>query len=88
MATVKKSNDSVSVLQMKDGDIALITEWSTYDDIITSRYEGRIVQRYGNSLISIGMNKGCVWSGIWEEPISQMKGCYVKILGEGTEIVL
>ena len=63
--SVKLTNQNavdISVYEMKDGQIAVITNWEYIPE-----YVGRIVQRYGNSLISIGMDCGKTWPGCFNE---------------------
>lgn len=57
--SVKLTNqiaEDISVFEMKDGQIAVITKWPC-----DSLYIGKIVQRYGNSLMVIGMDCGNGW---------------------------
>lgn len=53
MAKLHKQNDgSVPVTKMKDGDLAVITQW------VNPNYVGRVVQRHRNFLIAVGENQG------------------------------
>lgn len=52
--SVKLTNqviEDISVFEMKDGQIAVITNWGG-----SPYYNGKVIQRYGNSLITIGMD--------------------------------
>ena len=52
--SVKLTNqivEDISVFEMKDGQIAVITNWGG-----SSYYNGKVIQRYGSSLITIGMD--------------------------------
>lgn len=51
----KKENSSIPVKEMKDGDIAVITNWGV------NNYVGRIVQRYKNYLLTLGAGSGFGW---------------------------
>jgi hypothetical protein len=48
--------DSVSLSQVKDGDIGVIFSWGA-----VSEYIGYVVQRCGEDLIRIGYGKGFSW---------------------------
>ena len=69
---------TVSVIMMKDGDIAIITEWPVYHE-----YVGRIIQRYGNHLISLGMSAAQAFTTVFS--ISDLSHYRVKILPQGTK---
>lgn len=45
-----------NISEMEDGDVAIMDSF---------RYKGRMVQRYGNSLISLNKGLGNSWSGIF-----------------------
>lgn len=55
------NNSSIPVCDMQDGDIGMITEW---DD--RKEYVGRIIQRYGNSFISLGRRYGESWTNAFD----------------------
>lgn len=48
--------DTIMAKDLKDGQLAVITE--NY-----SNYKGRIIQKYGDDLVSIGLESGNGWSG-------------------------
>jgi len=74
---VKFQELEISPLAMEDGDIALVTQ---------GYHKGRVVQRYGSHLISIGKNKGDGWTNFFNKPsCDDMK---VKILKSGDTIIL
>lgn len=70
-----------------DGQIAVITRWSV------NRYIGRIVQRYGNNLVSLGRPVAKSWPGFFNEgnPVTRDTLGYTfrcKVLEPGTELVI
>jgi len=50
--------NAIEMNQLEDGQMAIIVE-SGYND-----YKGRIVQRFGDMAISLGMEKGHHWTNI------------------------
>lgn len=82
--SVKLTNqiiEDISVYEMKDGQIAVITKWGG-----SPYYIGRIVQRYGNNLITIGMDCGRTWPGLFnEKPDSELR---VRLLKPGETITI
>lgn len=82
--SVKLTNqivEDISVYEMKDGQIAVITYWSG-----SPEYISRIVQRYGNSLITIGMKCGYVWTNLFDhEPDNAHR---VRLLKPGETITI
>jgi len=79
---INEVGSDICVLDMNDGDVAVITNWS-YDGHI-----GEVVQRYKDVLISIGQRSGLCWPNIFEGSESTRKSCKVRILKEGTQIEL
>lgn len=73
----------VSVNEMQDGDIAVITEWP-YDDIDLP-YIGRLVLRFGNDLLTLGQSKKSEkhFTGFFNSPISEKEIYQVIILNKG-----
>lgn len=74
--------DGVPVSEIRDGDIAIILEWAG-----ASCHYGKIVQRYKDSLITLGEASGEGWSNgfkKWED----RKDLLVRILPKGTELVI
>lgn len=62
--------------ELKDGQLAIIID-TKFED-----YYGRIVQRYGNSMVSIGLKKGNSWSDITYNTLK------VRVLDEGELLVV
>ena len=80
---IKKSIDGrVHVSEMKDGDIAEIVEWTV------GRYTGRIVQRYGDVLITLGMDENESFEDVLKGKDLSNNSCLVRILPKGTEFIL
>ena len=52
-----RSINSINVGDMEDGDVGVVISWGTYDS-----YKGKIVQRYGDSLIALGLESGNSWN--------------------------
>lgn len=73
---VNKIDDSVPVIQLKDGQIAIIVKWSNPE------YNGRIVQRYNNDLITLGRPLGNCWINYFKDNISGSSS-RVRILKNG-----
>ena len=74
----KNKDNSIPVSELKDGQIAVITEWSNGED-----YIGLIIQKFMCSLITIGKNH----SGGWDKTPTS-KDCRVRVLEEGTELII
>jgi hypothetical protein len=82
---VSTDNGSIRVLSMKDGEIAIITQWTHKE------YEGTIVQRYQDGLVALGKPKLQSWPVLFigtETLPTTLDGCKVKILPPGTIITL
>lgn len=62
--------------ELKDGQLAIIT------DTEFGHYTGRVVQRYGNSMIAIGLCEGNVWRDI------KFNTLKVRVLEEGEILVV
>lgn len=78
MKLVKDNDNSVSVLDMKDGDIAIITEW------VHGSHIGDIVQRYKYDLVCLGKGSEYSWPNLFnsrEDGLSK-----VEILPKGTRL--
>ena len=71
---------SVHVTDMRDGDIAVITKWGV------CRYTGRVVQRCGDGLISLGLDKGECWSDAFRGHFDRDDRYMVEILPSGTTL--
>ena len=79
---VGEKSQSVCVSEMKDGDIAIITMWTT------GFYIGRIVQRYGDYLLVIGAEAGLGWGKYFKISISYRDVCQVRILKKGETLIV
>ena len=51
----------IPVEEMKDGDIARIERWHAPE------YEGRVVQRWGKHLVTLGSKKKRSWSNFFKQ---------------------
>jgi hypothetical protein len=83
-----KTINGVSVSEMKDGDVAVIVGWGngvTYVGSVV--YAGRVVQRYGNNLITLGANEGKSWSNFFDCILSPDEN-RVRILEKGETLVV
>ncbi len=49
----------IRVFALRDGQLAKIVEWSE------DRHIGRIVQRYGDSLVTLGRDRDYSWPGLF-----------------------
>lgn len=79
------SGQPIDVVDMKDGDIAVIVKWSQ-----TKSYLGRVVQRYGELLVSIGLSSGQCFPTVFST-LSQLTihGEYlVRLVGPGSYLRL
>jgi hypothetical protein len=74
MKVYQLSANWTDVSKMKDGDIAVIRQWPGVED-----YNGRIVQRYRDTLVCLGEPSG----QSWVPTIDKLKG-KVEILKSGT----
>lgn len=68
--------------QMKDGEMGIITRWAA------GKYVGRIVQRYANHLIAIGMVECDSWPNWFADREYSHNDCRVRLLQPGEEIVI
>lgn len=73
-------NDSVQLSEMKDGDIAIITEWVFGDSV------GKIVQRFQDFLIVLGQSSVKGYGRLFINPSQIDNRCYVRILPKGTQL--
>lgn len=62
--------------ELKDGQLAIIID-TKFDD-----YYGKIVQRYGDSMVAIGLKEGSGWSDITYNTLK------VRVLEEGEILVV
>lgn len=73
--------NDICVKDMKDGDIAVITNWSCGD------YIGLVVQRYKDFLITVGSRSGNGWNEYFKHG-SGSKNCCVRLLEPGEELIV
>lgn len=71
----KRDESIVSVADMQDGQIGVIIGWA----FSNQSFNGRVVQRCGSTLFSIG--KGVGWS--WDNCGSLASTCKVRLLKKG-----
>lgn len=77
----RKTDNSIHVSEMKDGDLAVICEsWQMY--------AGRIVQRIGDVLYTIGKSEGCHWKTVLKSTEENNPNVRVELLTPGDELVL
>jgi len=57
-----EQNKDIPIPFMKNGQVGIITKWANVPG-----YIGRIVQRYGNILISVGMHSNQSWDTVLRE---------------------
>jgi len=70
--------NGIPISEMKDGDLGVITDWDGWGHC----HVGRIVQKYGDDLISVGMASGHCWVSFFKNN----GGCRVRILPKGTKL--
>lgn len=83
MAKVTKRVDTVSLFDMKDGEVAEIIKW--HDPHVSV---GTIIQKYGDAAILIGEVKGRCYPNIFESEDESLEDIKVRILPKGTVITL
>lgn len=76
----------IHVLDMEDGQVAEIVEWKQVN--VDDPYEGRIVQRVGSDLITIGSGRGNTWIELFKCNLKDLPKCIVRLLQNGEEIVI
>lgn len=81
MKILSEPKSEISVFSMKDGEIAVITRWCASNEA----FAGYIVQRFGDTLITLGECRGKSWLGFFKYSLSN---CFVRILPTGTQIEL
>jgi hypothetical protein len=81
---VKKEEPAgIWVGDMMDGDIGVIVEWNN-----SLLYLGRIVQRYGDDLVAIGLSSGGGWSESLSRPCRLPSSCRVRLLEKGEMLIV
>ncbi len=77
---VRQQESSIPVMEMKDGDIAVIVNWSTD----SYKYVDRIVQRHESTLLTVGANYGKAWGPVFSDGRESLPDtCRVRILEKG-----
>ncbi len=76
----KETEESVSIDDMKDGDMAVIVHWSSYPQFVDY-----VVQRSGNMLILLGVPSGRSFGSFFDTPSGSIR---VRILNPGSLIEL
>lgn len=71
----------IRVSDMKDGQIGIITKWGGQESPI-----GRVVQRFYDSIITLGRDGNQSWQDICEEKGDDFEDCRVRILPKGTKL--
>jgi hypothetical protein len=81
MKLITDITTDIPVGKMKDGDIAIVTQWQHGFD-----YAGEIVQRYKDYLIRVGKPASEGWDDIFKRNYNFLynKSCMVRILPSGT----
>jgi hypothetical protein len=82
MKLITDITTDIPVGEMKDGDIAVITQWKDENYY----YTGQVVQRYMDYLIRVGKPSNQGWGGIFKKDHDFLtnKSCMVRILPSGT----
>jgi hypothetical protein len=75
---------SVPVDKMVDGDVAIITAWTKPNP----EYVGRIVQRCGDILLTLGGDSSKTWDSIFNASRSYLFDCRIRILQKGETIIV
>ena len=76
----------IRAIDMKDGQIGIITAWEV-GLIPEYEYLGRIVQRFGDNLVSLGKGAGSGWQNYFNgRPLHNEDGYRVRILSLGSTL--
>lgn len=81
MKIVSEKSPEISVLDMKDGEIGIITRWGSHPS-----YSGIIIQRFGNHLVAIGEHSEKSWKNALIRFQNLSRTEYVRILPTGTRL--
>lgn len=81
VARITSKADGICPSEMKDGDVGVIISWSSCED----ENRGRIVQRVGNSLQTIGGCEGECWGARVLTP-EDSPDCLVRVFQKGETI--
>jgi hypothetical protein len=82
MRILKETLQEIPIKDLKDGEIAVVTQWPV------PHYIGLIVQRYGDYLITLGSAHSSSWAKFFIKDFStgQFDDCKVRVLPKGTQI--
>jgi hypothetical protein len=82
MRILKETLQEIPIKDLKDGEIAVVTQWSV------PHYIGLIVQRYDVHLITLGSASSKGWTEFFIKDFStgQFYNCKVRVLPKGTQI--
>jgi hypothetical protein len=81
MKILEETTPSIPLLDMQDGQIAVITDWTS------SQYVDQIVQRWNNHLIRLGAPAGSSWPDIFRRRYEEVSPRNrVRILPPGTKL--
>lgn len=83
MKIIEEKPTDQPVMQLKDGQIAIITQWNG-----SQSYIGRIVQRYDLSLVVLGAPYNESWIRFFSGSISGVENLRVRVLPPGTKLEL
>lgn len=78
MKVIKEKSSDIRLLDMKCGQIAVVTQWDTDVSVV-----GEVVQRYKDSMIILGTSAGECYPSIF---IAEHVTHRVRILDKGTQI--
>lgn len=79
-----ESDGTIPVKDLKDGQLAVITAWGNGK---SSPYTGRIIQRFKDVLITIGMGSDEAWENLLTNHKSCLD-CRVRVLKVGDGIMV
>lgn len=72
--------EGIPIDQLSEGQLGVIVEWNT-----SPHYKGRVVQRFGSHLISVGMASGYGWPDFFRDK-HLFEKLRVRVLPKGTVI--
>jgi len=80
----KSKINGINILDMKDGDVGVIISWC----VDSWDYEGRIVQRYGAHLVTLGSRFGGGSDNFFTEKTSRNSMNRVRLLTPGETLIV
>lgn len=72
-----KTDNTIPVRELKDGQIGVITEWNGKE------YRGEVIQIYGSQIITLGSGVDGGWN-----TIPQNDSCRVRVLASGETLTI